>query len=162
MRGARFHARLVLFALILGAAVAPATAQAPSREERRATPKASEKTTPPLGRWIVQWDHIEDSNDQTFEDFWGFVSYKQVHFQVWSGEFTDGVEVGGYVKDHRRSTYAGLYRWRDGFDHVLQFDTEQILKGGFVWATMLRGIHVIPDDQPGGKNQFQFGTGLDY
>lgn len=153
----------VALALVFGAAVTPGLAEEPPREQRRDARKpAGSRPAAPRGKWIAQWDHLVDSNDRTFEDFWGFVSYKQAHFQIWSGEFTDGAEIGGYLKDHRRSTYAGLYRFRNDFDHVLQFDTEQTLKHGFVLAAMLRGIHVIPDGQPGGKNQIQFGTGFDY
>jgi hypothetical protein len=125
-------------------------------------PADAGKPTAPQGRVIVQWDHLVDSNDRTFEDFWGFATYKQTHYQAWYGEFTKGAEVGGFLQDHRRSTYAGLYRYRKDFDHVVEFDTEQLLKKGFVLAGMLRGIHVIPDNAPDDQNMLQFGAGLDY
>jgi len=50
----------LLAALACGATLAPARA-----------------ATPP-GKMIVQWDHIIDSNDKTFEDFWGYLSYNSV------------------------------------------------------------------------------------
>ena len=159
-RGAA-RGRVPAFALALAlasvAGVVPAPAAAPDAA-KPAPPPASK----PLGTMILQWDHLVDSNDRTFEDFWGFVSYRQTHYQAWYGEFTKGGEAGGYLKDHRRSTYAGLYRYRKDFDHVVQLDTEQILKKGFVAAGMLRGIHVIPDIAPGDRNLIQAGAGIDY
>jgi hypothetical protein len=138
------------------AAAKPGSSSAPPKSKRATFP------VKPLGTIILQWDHLVDSDDTTFEDFWGFVSYKQAHVQAWYGDFTKGGEVGGYVKDRRRSTYAGLYRYRKDFDHVVQFDTEQILKKGFVAAGMLRGIHVIPDIITGDRNMVQVGAGFDY
>ncbi len=161
--------RLAIGFAALGAVAAgyagAAEAEQPAREEREDRLRAAgDGAWPPgkRGRVIVQWDHLEDSNDREFEDFWAFVSYRQAHAQVWSGEFTDGFQIGGYLKDGRRSTYAALYRFRDDFDHVLQFDVEQVLKRGFVQATMLRGIRVIPDDTGEDRTQLQFGTGFDW
>lgn len=114
------------------------------------------------GRIILQWDHLADSNDRTFEDYSALVSYKQSHFQLWQGEFTKGGEIGGFVRDRRKSTYAGMYRYRQGFDHVVQFDTEQVLKKGFVLAGMVRGIHAIPDNPPDDRDLIQVGTGFDW
>jgi len=150
-------------------------------EERR----AARQTKTPLkwpdgkrGKVILMWEHLVDDNaesggegDREFEDFTAFVSYKQAHFQVWTGEFTDGAEIGGYLRDRRRSTYSGLYRFRNNFDHVLQFDTEQVLGKGWVSATMLRGIRVLHHDaavaeaagtdlRVGEETQFQFGQGF--
>ncbi len=150
---ARLLATALAVALASGAGVAPA---------RAAAPDPAAKPAAPPGKVILQWDHLDDSNDNTFEDFWGFVSYRQTHVQAWYGDFTKGGEIGGYLKDHRRSTYAGLYRYRQDFDHVVQFDTEQILKKGFVAAGMLRGIQVIPDPAPGDRNMIQVGAGIDY
>jgi len=79
---------------------------------------------------IVQWDHIIDSNDRTFEDLWGFLSYRQTHYQVWYGDFTKGAEIGGFLRDRRRSTWSAFYRYRKDFDHVVEIDTEQIVKKG--------------------------------
>jgi hypothetical protein len=160
------HAALCL-ALFVGAAhtAAFAQAEAPAREERKEIQQTSgpEKWPPgKRGRVILQWDHLDDSNDREYEDFWAFVSYKQAHFQVWSGEFTDGFQVGGYLVDSRRSTYGAYYRFRDDIDHILQFDVEQVLTNGFVYAAMLRGIRVIPDDTGEDRNQVQFGTGFDW
>jgi len=158
-------ARTATFTLMLLAAFLPARAADPAPADTtappaKARPERSEKG--PHGRAIVMWDHIIDSNDQTFEDFWGFMTYKQTHYQVWYGEFTKGAEAGGYVRDRRRSTYAGMYRYRQDFDHVVQFDTEQILTHGFVATGTLRGIHVIPDNAPDDQNMLQVGAGLDY
>jgi len=114
------------------------------------------------GKYGFWWDHYKDSNDVSYDDFSGFISYKQVYAQVWSGEYTDGVEFGGYVRDRRKSTYGGFYRWRDGQDHVLQFDTGQALSHGLVWVGSVRYIRIIPEDADGGQNQVQFGTGLDW
>jgi len=149
---------LVLAASSVGPvdAAGPGSTPAPPRTNRAQAPAK------PLGTAIVQWDHLVDSDDDTFEDFWGFLSYKQAHVQAWYGDFTKGGEIGGYLKDRRRSTYSGMYRYRKDFDHVVQFDTEQILKKGFVAAGMLRGIHVIPDNAPGDRNMIQFGGGMDY
>jgi len=70
-------------ALALGAAMAPARAATPpAGGEARATPARPAASAPP-GKAIVQWDHIIDSNDRTFEDFWGFQPYKQTHHQAW-------------------------------------------------------------------------------
>ena len=149
-------------AVACGAAIAPARAiTPPTREESRARP-VKPGAPAPLGTAIVQWDHIIDSNDQTFEDFWGFLSYKQSHYQLWYGDFTKGAEIGGYLRDHRRSTYSAFYRYRKDFDHVLEIDTERILKKGFVAAVLLRGIHVIPDNAPDDQNMLQYGAGIDY
>jgi hypothetical protein len=168
MSRVRASRRRVLAAAALGAALALAV---PIRPARAATPPASEErrearrpTAPayPPTRMIVQWDHIVDSNDQTFEDFWWFMSYKQMHTQVWYGEFTKGVEVGGFLRDHRRSTYSAFYRWRNDFDHVLELDTEQVLKKGFVLAALVRGIYVIPENTPDDRHQILYGAGFDY
>jgi hypothetical protein len=153
-----------------------AHAQQPAQEERR---EVQQERWPAgkRGKVVLMLEHLEDDNkgggaDESFEDFFAFVSYKQAHFQAWLGEFTDGFQLGGYVRDGRRSTYSGLYRYRNGFDHILQFDTEQILGGGFVYAAMLRGIDVIHHDQKendpeaggriGDDIQLQFGTGFDW
>jgi len=158
------RAWLVAWALTLGAGVLPIRAAGPPAGGKAAAAPARRDAAPPApaGRVILQWDHLVDTNDRTFEDFWGFATYKQTHYQAWYGEFTKGAEVGGYLKDHRRSTYAGLYRYRKDFDHVVQFDTEQVLKKGFVLAGMLRGIHVIPANAPGDRNMLQVAAGMDY
>jgi hypothetical protein len=161
----------------LSAAGAASISAAPSASDpqRAEPPVRKDYLWPPgkRGKVILLWEHLDDSNDQEFEDFTAFVSYKQSHFQVWSGEFTDGFQLGGYLRDKRRSTYAGLYRFRDDFDHVLQFDTEQVLAKGWVLPVMLRGIYVIDhdekvaaaagtDERVGDQEQLQFGTGFDW
>ncbi len=168
-------AAALIAALAAGAALADQAGQ-PEQDERRRT--SAEISVPPRpagerGKVILAWDHLEDSNDREFEDFWAFVAYRQFHVQVWSGEFTDGVEVGGYLRDHRKSTYAGLYRFRDDFDHVLQFDTEQVLARGWVYTAMLRGLRItdfedkeaaaaLDGERIGDENQLQFGSGFDW
>ncbi len=150
----------------------------PARTSLKETPWVPGKR----GKYAFWWDHYRDSNDNDYNDFSFFISYKQVYTQVWSGQYTDGVEVGGYVKDHRKSSYGGMVRWRNGQDYVAQFDTGQVLGHGLVWVGSIRFIHVIPttvdddangipddsngdgipDGIPGGQNQVQFGTGLDW
>jgi len=150
----------------------------PGRTSLKETPWPAGKR----GKYAFWWDHYRDSNDNDFDDFSFFMSYKQVYAQVWSGQYTDGIELGGYVKDHRKSSYGGFVRWRNDRDYVAQFDTGQVMAHGLVWVGSLRYIHVIPDtvdndadgipdDEdgdgvpdpvPGGQNQVQFGTGLDW
>ena len=74
----------------------------------------------------------------------------------------DGVEIGGYLRDHRRSTYGGYYRFRDDIDHVAQFETAQVLGKGFVGVASVRYIRPIPEEAEGGPNQVQFGAGFDW
>ena len=155
-------ARFVLAAafLCLGPGMQPARAAEGAAAKRPTAPPAP--ANPETGRIILQRDHLVDSNDRTFEDDSAFVSYKQTHFQLWQGQFTKGGEIGGFLRDHRKSTYSGLYRYREGLDHVVQFDTEQVLKKGFVLAGMLRGIHVIPANTSGDRNMLQVAAGMDY
>ena len=162
-------------------AVPPAGSAAephPARTDLKETPWPAGKR----GKYAFWWDHYRDSNGNDFDDFSFFISYKQIYTQVWSGQYTDGVEFGGYLKDRRKSSYGGFVRWRDDRDYVAQFDTGQVLGHGLVWVGSVRYIHVIPDtvdndadgipdDEdgdgvpdpvPGGQNQVQFGTGLDW
>jgi hypothetical protein len=162
LAGSRVLASALAFMVASAGLAVPVLAAGPGSTPAPTKTKRAPAPAKPLGTAIVQWDHLVDSDDTTFEDFWAFLSYKQAHVQAWYGDFTKGGEVGGYLKDGRRSTYAGLYRYRKDFDHVVQFDTEQILKKGFVAAGMLRGIHVIPDNAPGDRNMIQFGAGMDY
>jgi len=114
------------------------------------------------GRWGGWYDHYEDSNDQKYDDFSVFGVYKQMYAQVWVGDYTDGFEIGGYLRDHRRSTYGGFYRYRQDYDNVLQLETAQVLPKGFVAVGSVRFIRVIPDDAEGDKNQVQYGAGFDW
>jgi len=159
-RGAR-RAPGLAAVLLTAAAMAPLQAATPAASASRPKPAAS-ATPAPLGTIILQWDHLKDSDDRTFEDYWGFLSYKQMHVQAWDGEFTKGGEIGGFLRDHRRSTWSAFYRYRKDFDQVVEIDTEQILKKGFVLAGILRGIHVIPDNTGTDRDQLQYGTGFDY
>jgi hypothetical protein len=171
---------LGLAILLAAAGTRPALAQASTplpTDERREDRRKSEDPNrwPPgqRGKAVVMWEHLEDSNDMDYEDFSAFVSWKQVHAQVWSGEYTDGFQVGGYLRDRRKSTYAAFYRYRDDFDHVVQFDTEQVLKKGFVIAGMLRFIRIVDfgtkqqeailsGEDIGDEEQIQVGAGFDW
>ena len=128
------------------------------------TGEGGKEALPPgkRGRWGGWWDHYEDSDDQTFDDFSVFGVYKQVYGQVWSGDYTDGFEIGGFLRDSRRSTYGGFYRFRDDFDHVVQLETAQVLGHGLVGVASVRFIRVIPDDPDIDRNQVQYGAGFDW
>ncbi len=112
------------------------------------------------GKIILQNEYIEDSNGRTFHDPSIFLSLGQVHLQVWGGEFTKGVEIGGFLRDARRSAYSAFYRFRDDFDHVVQVGTEQILGRGFVGFAGLRYIRIIPSNV-GDRDLLQPAVGLD-
>ncbi|HEX9426522.1 MAG TPA: hypothetical protein VGA64_01955 [Candidatus Polarisedimenticolia bacterium] len=155
-------ARFVLAAAFLGLGPGMPPARAAESAAARRPPAPPAPANPETGRIILQWDHLVDSNDRTFEDYSAFVSYKQSHFQLWQGEFTKGGEIGGFLRDHRKSTYSGLYRYREGLDHVVQLDTEQVLEKGFVLAGMVRGIRAIPDNPPDGRTLVQAGAGFDW
>lgn len=166
-----------LLCVLAGTRLALAQASTPlttdeRREDRRKAKDPGRWPPGQRGKAVVMWEHLEDSNGQEFEDFSAFVSYKQVHAQIWGGEYTDGFQFGGYLRDHRKSTYAGLYRYRDDFDHVVQFDTEQVLPKGFVLAGMARLIRItdfeakeqaalISGEEIGGETQIQVGAGFD-
>ncbi|MFQ5876331.1 MAG: hypothetical protein ACE5JH_01375 [Acidobacteriota bacterium] len=150
-----------------GHAAAQALPQDDRREDRERWPAGGR------GRAIGMWERFEDSNDRQFDQFSGFLAYKQSHAQVWSGDYFDGFEIGGYLRDSRRSTYAALYRFRDEFDHILQFDVEQVAPRGFVVAGSLRLIDIIHHDEKqreaavtgeavGDDFQAQFGAGFDW
>src|SRR5437899_11132654 len=71
-------------ALALGAGMIPLRAAGPGAGGKPAAAAAEpipEPSVPP-GKVILQWDHLVDSNDRTLEDYWGFVSYKQTHYQA--------------------------------------------------------------------------------
>jgi len=111
-------------------------------------------------RLILQHEFIRESGDREYNDPSIFYSRGPFHTQVWFGEFTKGVEFGGYVKDRRGSSYSAFYRFRDDFDHVLQVETEQITgTKGVVLVAAVRYIRVIPED--GARNMFQFQLGAD-
>jgi hypothetical protein len=181
LAGAPAALACVLAGTLAGALAAPAFAdesaaaaeEKPVRPEDRKTiaagaaPDRTQDTPNPWppgkrGRYGGWWDHYRDSDDQTFDDFSVFLTYKQVYTQIWSGDYTDGIEIGGYLRDKRRSTYGGFYRFRDDFDHVVQLETAQVLPKGFVAVGSVRFIHVIPDDVEGDRNQIQFGAGFDW
>ena len=166
--------RAAVAALVLslaGAAGDRAAAQALPQDDRR-----EDRERWPAGRrWraIGMWEHFEDSSGANLDQFSGFVAYKQSHYQVWRGEYFDGLEIGGYLRDSRRSTYAALYRFRDNFDHILQFDVEQVVPRGFVVAGSLRLIDIIHHDEKereaaltgeevGDDLQAQIGAGFDW
>ncbi|NIM04903.1 MAG: hypothetical protein GTO55_03025 [Armatimonadetes bacterium] len=114
----------------------------------------------PPPRLILQHEYIRESGGRDFHDPSIFYFKNRFHAQVWLGEFTKGVEVGGYDKDKRGSAYSAFYRFRDGFDHILQVETEQITgTTGYVLALGARYIRVIPD--VGARNMVQFHVGAD-
>lgn len=92
---------------------------------------------------IAQTEYFEDSNDNTYLDPSVFVGWKQMHAQVWAGEFTKGAQLGGFLRDGRRSTYGAFYRYRQDADHVVDLSTEQLLGKGFVGYAGVRYIQVI-------------------
>jgi hypothetical protein len=141
----------------------PAPTPAPSTGNEATAPRFRDPYgIGPHGKIAFWWDHYRDSNDDNLDDFSVFASYKQAYIQVWSGEYTDGVEVGGYLRDSRKSTYSAFYRYRHDFDHIVQLETDQVLAHGFVWVGQVRFIHVIPADAEGGQDQIQYGTGFDW
>jgi len=175
---------ITVLSIVTGVAVSPiAHAGRPEEVFRltRETEAPLNRSEEKRGKVILMWEHIEDQNDKAgragdrdFEDFSAFVSYKQMHFQLWAGasESADGVEIGGYLRDRRRSTYGGLYRFREDASHAVEFDTAQVLGKGWVYTAMLRGIHLLhyddvvaaagANERVGDKNQLQFGTGFYY
>lgn len=122
-----------------------------------AYPLLAESSEP---RLIVQDEYIQESGGRTFNDPSLYYTHDRFHAQAWFGTLTKGVEVGGYTKDRRNSSYGAFYRFRDGFDHVLQVETEQVTgTKGVVFATGVRYIHTIPDE--GARNMLQFHVGAD-
>jgi hypothetical protein len=134
----------ILFAALLAAlpaAFLPAPVALAGTEDEPADAEAPRARA----ELIAQVEYIEDSTGRSFWDPSVFVSYRQAHAQLWAGEFTKGVEVGGYVPDRRRSTYAAFYRYRDDFDHVIDVSTEQLVGSGFVAYAGLRYIRVLDE-----------------
>jgi hypothetical protein len=114
----------------------------------------------PPERILLQNDYIRTSGGREFSDPSVFYSRGRFHTQVWAGDLTKGVEVGGYTKDARGSAYSAFYRFRDGYDHVLQVETEQLTGvKGWVAVAGARYIRVIPDD--GARHMVQFHLGAD-
>ena len=174
---------IAILLILAGVAVPPTHAGSPEEALRltRETEAPLHQPEGARGKTILMWEHLKDENDKagdagdrSFEDFSAFVSYQQLHLQLWAGESEagDGVEIGGYLKDERRSTYGGLYRFREDATHAVEFDTAQVLGHGWVYTAMLRGIHLLhydavvaaagKNERVGDKNQLLFGTGFYY
>lgn len=155
-RGAKIRPALALVVACLVATVS-ASAQA-------APPSAPQQADDPEDRAplfvLPQVEYLEDSNGRTYIDPSVFASWKNLSAQVWYGEFTKGAQLGGFLRDKRRSTYGGWYRYRDGFDHVVELNTEQIAGGGFVVAGAVRFIRIIPSDAPD-RSLFEPRVGFD-
>ncbi len=114
----------------------------------------------PQERLILQHEFIRESGGRELNDPSVYYSKDRFHMQAWYGDFTKGVELGGYEKDRRGSTYSTFYRFRQGFDHVLQVETEQKTgTPGVVFDLAVRYIHAIPEDVA--RNTFQFQIGAD-
>lgn len=135
--------------LTAGVAAGPRAqaAPGPTPEPLTAAAASSTEKLPELRKagvtLVAQSEYIEDSNGESFVDPSLFASYRQAHLQVWAGEFTKGAEIGGFLRDARRSTYGAFYRFRDEFDHVVDLSTEQLAGGGFVAYGGLRFIRVL-------------------
>ncbi|MDH3284347.1 MAG: hypothetical protein OEQ13_06365 [Acidobacteriota bacterium] len=144
------RARQLACLLLALAAQLAAEALAQSEEprvsiERVDAAEAEGASGRPLIRLIAQLEYIRDSNDNSFLDPSVWIGYRQAYAQIWTGAFTQGIEVGGYVKDRRRSAYSAYYRFRDDFDHVLEVNSEQVVRAGVVLYGGLRFIRLIPD-----------------
>lgn len=110
----------------------------------------------------LEYNYIEDTNDRTFHDKSLRVDYKQAYVVGFLGNWQQGGEAGGYLKDSRRSAYSGYVRVRED-DQSYQLRTEQILKAGFVGIVEGRFIHVDEVEKPEDKDDlFVFGTGFDW
>jgi len=141
----RGWAAAVGFALVL-LAVTPVAQAEPDDDPVPTDPGRIVSADGPHWTIIAQNEYLDDSDGDTFHDPSVFVAYRQAHAQVWFGEFTTGAQIGGFVRDRRRSTYGSWYRFRDDFDHVVEANTEQILRDGFVLFGGVRYIRAIPDD----------------
>jgi hypothetical protein len=134
----------VAAAFLCGALLAAVPAQA-QMAPPPAPEKARERERAPV-LLLPMVDYIEDSDGDTFWDPSVFAAWKNLAAQVWYGEFTKGLQFGGFLRDKRRSTYGGWYRFRHDFDHTVELNTEQVVGRGFVVAGALRFIRVIPED----------------
>lgn len=112
------------------------------------------------GTAIVQLEILDDENGESLYDPSLYISVGQVHAQFWAGDFTEGYEIGGYLKDSRRSAYSVAYRYRKDLDSVVHVETEQVVKNGYVAVGSVRFIHSIPE-LPGEQDTVQFGAGFD-
>jgi hypothetical protein len=145
-------------------ALLPALAPSPMLAEGDSSGEPGEagrsEAARPAMRLIAQVEYLEDSTGRTYWDPSVFFSRGQAHVQAWFGEFTTGVEIGGFLRDSRRSTYAAFYRYRDDFDQVVDVSTEQLLGDGFVGYVGLRYIRV-EDEAAADRDLLQPAIGLD-
>ncbi len=140
--------RRVLTLLLLWVSIA---AQPIAAEEGNARTEQALPGTTPAGakpaalpgqlKVIAQYEYIAESDGDTFDDPSLFLAYTPAHAQIWSGEFTLGAEIGGFLRDSRRSTYAAFYRFREDFDQVIEVSTEQLAGRGVVLFAGVRFIH---------------------
>jgi hypothetical protein len=105
---------------------------------------------------------IKDSgNHRTFQDKSIRIDYENIYITGYLGNFQHGAELGGYVKDFRRSVYNAQLRIRSN-DQTYQIGTEQLIHSGFVGRLELRYIHVEDLSPPDTKgNLFVYGIGFD-
>lgn len=109
----------------------------------------------------LTYGYIEDSNDKTFHDKTVWVDYRQVYVAAFLGNWQRGGEVGGYMKDDRKSVYGGYVRVRE-FDESCEIHTDQLLSGGYVAKALLRYIHVSDPETANEKTSlFVYGVGFD-
>jgi len=113
----------------------------------------------PTTKLILQNEFIQESGHRLQNDPSIYFSQDRFHAQVWYGDITKGLELGGYTKDKRNSSYSLLYRYRQDSDHVFQFETEQITGiKGLVAVVGARLIQAIPEDTPRNLMEYRFGA----
>ena len=106
------------------------------------------------------FDHLNDGN-RSLNDKSLRIDIDPLYGTVYLGDWQRGVEAGGYLRDHRRSTYSGSFRLREQ-DHSILLGTDQVLGLGFVGKLETRFIHVKEPDPPGSKSDLLvYGIGFD-
>ncbi len=104
---------------------------------------------------------VKDGGNKTYNDKSVRIDYKQIYLTGYLGDFHSGAEVGGYLKDVRRSAYSGYIRFRD-IDQAYVISTEQVLKYGFVGRLEFRYIHLyVTEPADNRHNLFVYGFGFD-
>jgi len=123
-----------------------------------ARPALAQTNVPRVGAQFRYWN-FDGPND--LRDYIVYVVPGQWHAQVevWAsklGQDQFRPELGGYVKDHRGSSYSALVRLEGGKRMNLELETGQVLAGGFV----ARGLVRVIDDFHG-PTSVLWGGGLD-
>lgn len=104
---------------------------------------------------------IKDGDDKTYNDKSLRVDFKQVYLTGFFGDWQHGFELGGYIKDKRRSAYSSALRVREN-DQTFQIGTDQVLQLSFVGKLDLRYTHIEEIEKPGDKDElFVYGLGVD-